>query len=152
MDPFIILLGEPTWWLDSHERCIAHEDTHEIRSQLDCPSGYNTANHTMDMLIIDTAMDDDVLDDNNSPFLGSSKPITCTTEQIALWTAAAAPSVFSSTLFLAVVSCSRRLLETTINNQQAIRYILIFDEKEEDKLVGRVYFHIPLQEVIPLSM
>ena len=98
-----------------HERRLAHEDTHETRSQLDCPSGYNTANHTMDMLIIDTALEDDVLDDNDSPFLGSSTPNTSTTKQRALGTAAAAPSFFSSTLFLVVFSCSRRLLETTIN-------------------------------------
>ena len=115
MDPFIILLGEPTCWLDSHERCIAHEDTHEICSQLDCPSGYNTTNYTMDMLIIDTAVDDNVLDDNDSPFLGSSTPNTSTTKERVLGKAAAAPSFFSSTLFLVVVSCSRRLLETTIN-------------------------------------
>ena len=40
---------------------------------------------------------------------------------------------------------------TRNNNQQAIRYILIFDDNEEDRLVGRVYFRIPLQEVSPLS-
>ena len=41
---------------------------HVVALGLDYPSGCNTANHTTDMLIIDTAVDDDVLDDNDSLF------------------------------------------------------------------------------------
>ena len=40
---------------------------------------------------------------------------------------------------------------TRNNNQQAIRYILIFDDNEEDRLVGRVYFYSSSGSESPLQ-
>ena len=63
-------------------------------------------------------------------------------------------SITPTTLLILHSFLGHRLLLSKItrsNNQQAIHYMLIFDDNEEDRLVGKVYFHIPLQEVIPLS-
>lgn len=59
---------------------------HVAALDLDCPSGYNDADHMMDMLVVDTAVNDNDLDDDdnsdgNTLFIGSIILNTTTTKQ-----------------------------------------------------------------------